>query len=150
MVHSAYFATRKEVDDDFLVPEFTIDRNNTIEEWRDKISIEELGTMGGMKCFSLNLDYYLANWEELEKDLGRSVERNLERTETEWKQLSDELFYKQMCRIFGGPLDIDDDEQGEDGKKFVITDFHITIDGGYFHASGRRGQFYILFLIVIL
>ena len=119
-----------------------------IEEKIDKISIEEIGTMGFMKCFSLNLEYYLANWEELEKDFGRSVEKNLERTEAEWKQLSDELFYKLMFRIFGGPLDIDD-EQGQDVKKFMITDFHIFIDGGYFHASGRRGQFYILFLIVI-
>jgi hypothetical protein len=41
-----------------------------------------------------------------------------------------------MCRIFGGPLDIDD-EQGQDVKKLMITDFHIIIDGGYFHASGR-------------
>ena len=147
MVHSAYFATREEVDD-FLVPEFTIDPNNTRKEWRDKISIEEIGTMGGMKYFSLNLDYYLSNWEELEKDLDRPVDKNLDRTETEWKQLSDELFYKQMCRIFGGPLAIDD-EQDEDVKKFMITDFNITVDGGYFHASGRRGQFYILFLIVV-
>jgi hypothetical protein len=77
MIHSAYFASRQEVDE-FLAPEFTIDRKNTIEEKRDKISIEEIGTMDGMKCFFLNLEYYLANWEELEKDLGRSVEKSRE------------------------------------------------------------------------
>ena len=47
MVHSAYFASRQEVDE-FLAPEFTIDRKNTIEEKIDKISIEEIGTMGGI------------------------------------------------------------------------------------------------------
>jgi hypothetical protein len=103
--------------------------------------------MGIMERFSINLDYYLANWEELEKDLGRKVDKNLERTEAEWKRLSDELFYNLMCRIFGGPLDID--QQDQDGKKFIITDFH-SFDDICLYASGRRGQFYILFMIVIL
>ena len=132
MVHSAYFPSRQELNE-FLVNQYVVDLNKAKHYKSDKISIDELGIMGTMKRFSLNLDYYLSNWEELEKNLGRKVDKNRERTEREWKLLSDELFYNLMCSIFGGPLPIDD-QQDKDGKKFMITDFQSTVDGTLFHA----------------
>ena len=47
---------------------------------------------------SCNMEYYLNNREELEKDLNRKVTNECELKE---EKLEQELFYNLMCKWFG-------------------------------------------------
>lgn len=81
----------------------------------------------------------MSHWSELEKDLKRSMVKMKKRS---FKKFVDELFYKQMCKIFGGSLSLDD--QGDGKRKLMLHDFRIlNSDGQYTCATAQRGPFSI-------
>lgn len=115
-----------------------------------KISIQEAIEMCQVEI-GCNMDFYLQNPNEIEKDLNRSVDicsikDNIEAL----KRLEDELFYNQMCSLFGDDVDDFENDQDESSDKFnkvcTVKEFAIFIrDGNSVFATGRRGDFYLLF-----
>ena len=89
------------------------------------------------------MDYFLANWDEMEKDFGRKLP-NMELDDKDLlKQLEDELFYKQSVKIFGR-------EGGDDEKSTVtFTDSrHLFFDGNERFGTARHGKHYVIFFHV--
>jgi len=117
--------------------------------------IEEAFDAAKIKRVSFDFDYYLAHLDELERDLGPPIDKDHVQTapKEELKQLSDELFYRLMCQIFGGPLDLDDNKNQNQasgkGKKCMLTDFRmLSEDGNATHITAKRGQFYFIFSFI--
>ena len=92
---------------------------------------------------SCNMDYYLANLEEMEKDLGRKLD-NLDLNNKDLMgKLENELFLNQSIKIFG-----DENDEEEKVKSTVIfRDFRVLFfDGNDKFATARRGDRYLIFL----
>ena len=63
------------------------------------------------------MDFYLQHENEIEKDLNRKVDICLIKDNIEKvKSLEEQLFYNQMCRLFGDDED-DKDERNDKFKK---------------------------------
>lgn len=143
MIHSNYFDSREEMDL-FFCPESERQIYSDMEEYKhkEKISINEAFEVSRLEVVSANLDYYSKHPDELRNDLGRDIAENI----TIDEKLMDELFYKQMCKIFGGPLPSDGDAND---RKFMLSDFHLLeYDGNSVSATAQRGQFYVYFSFV--
>ena len=143
MIHSAYFDSREEMDL-FFCPESERQICSDMEQYKQKenISINEAFEVSKLEVVSANLDYYSKHPDELRKDLGRDIVENIIIDE----KLMDELFYNQMCKIFGGPLPSDGDAND---RKFMLTDFHLLeYDGNSVSATAQRDQFYVYFSFV--
>lgn len=106
---------------------------------------------------SCNMKFYLDHPNEIEKDLNRSVDICTIKDDIDaLKRLEDELFYNQMCRLFGdddGDILEDENDQNKNNDKFnkvcTIKEFAILfIDGNCVFATGRRGDNYLLFSYV--
>lgn len=104
--------------------------------------------------FSCDMKYYLANKSEIDVDLGRQVDWNSfdPNDAMAVKKLEQELFYENMCKIFGRESDDDDrievDVKSEQlyEKSFMLSDFSIyAFDGNELHAIANRGDYYLLF-----
>lgn len=104
---------------------------------KEKISLDEAVKLLTV-TISCSMDYYLANRDEMEKDLGKKVDSLDLNDKNVLTQLEKELLYNQMTTIFGD----DNDENGE----IILTDFHILfLDGNHAFATARRGNFYWIF-----
>ncbi len=106
---------------------------------------------------SCNMDYYLTNKNEIEKDLNKKIVDLDLNNDYQMRKLEKELFYNQMCKLFGENEDTSDDIiKAEDGEKknnyekaFILKGFHMLfMDGNYKYATGRRGNYYLLFSFV--
>lgn len=117
-----------------------------------KMSMREIMNWFFVSC-SCNMQYYLANKSELEADLGRSLSVDFNATDDlEVRRLEQELFYVNMCKIFGTGGD-EDDKVEPDGKQilydksYMLKDFSvISFDGNEMHATAVRDNNYFIFL----
>ncbi|CAF0980926.1 unnamed protein product [Brachionus calyciflorus] len=67
--------------------------------------------------FSCNMNYYLEHQDEIEKDLGQSVDLNhILNNRNELKKLEQELFYLQMSKILDENDDANDCVQQQSNK----------------------------------
>jgi hypothetical protein len=92
------------------------------------------------------MDFYLQHPNEINSDLNRSVDICLIKDDIEaLKKLEEELFYNQMCSLFGDDADdfLEDDEndQAESNDKFkkvcTVKEFAILFfDGNCVYATG--------------
>lgn len=103
---------------------------------------------------SCNIDYYLSNPDEMEKDLDRKLEDLDRNNEEMMSELEAELLYMQSVKIFGeegADEDVVTTEETADDQKIcqrVLTfrEFHLLFqDGNNSLATARRGSRYVLF-----
>lgn len=94
------------------------------------------------------MEFYLNNKNELEADLKHQLSIDID--ENVIKQLEDELFYINMCKVFGP--EIEEDKVDIDGetiffeKSFMLKNFNILFyDGNEIHAVAERGDYYLIF-----
>ena len=147
LINTNYFDSRAKFDDVFEKGS-SKDPSVTMIEC---ISLEEVLKLMEVE-FSCNMDYYLSNKEEMEKDLGRQLEKLDITNKDLMKQLDSELLYNQVMKIFGQES-VDDSaiEQSsgdETRQKFLnFREFHLLYsDGNYKIATARRGDYYVRFL----
>lgn len=89
-----------------------------------------------------NLDYYLSNKTEMEKDLGYNLEIVNPIDNHTKLHLKKKLFFKSCIDIFG---DINDEEEKAESEIF-LRDFHVLYKRyDYIYATARRGQYYLIF-----
>jgi len=146
MISTVHFDTR-ELLDKLYVEDFTKDPPISKVE---RISFEEaLGLL--TVSISCDMDYYLSNREEMDKDLDRKVDNFDPNNKHMMKELEAELFYKQSLKIFGEDEDNDDvpAEEAADQticqKVLTLKEFHLLYsDGNNKIATARRGSSYIL------
>jgi hypothetical protein len=140
---------------DVLYKEYSADDRVEYSKYyidREKISISDMLPFLWihLKC---NLEYYLEHKSELEADLGRPLPDDFNvNNEKELKKLEQELFYVNICKIFGQPDNEDDDKVQVDdenvlfGKDYMFKDFKILYcDGNQIDAVALRGHYYFLF-----
>ena len=94
------------------------------------------------------MDYYIKNRNEIIIDLNRNISDFELSDEQMKKELEEELFYKQMCNLFGEIEE--DDKSTENGsdyeKQFILQDFHIFYIDETIVGTCKRGNYYLLFL----
>jgi len=127
MINTKYFESREKLD-----CLFESKTQETLSSNFERISIEN-----ALKHFSIdlscNMEYYMENKHELEIDLKRKDVNIDVNNELEMKKIEKELFYNQMCRIFGGNNEETSDdyiqEPDVDGevysKALILKDFHM-------------------------
>ncbi|XP_018013557.1 uncharacterized protein LOC108670602 [Hyalella azteca] len=142
LMPSSYFESREKFDYLYSLrwqgdPSF--DPNDPVETI-EKISLEkalELLTV----TLSCNMEYYLANRDEMEKDLGRKLDSFNAEDESSMKRLERELFYNQVIKIVG---ESEDDDKAT--FSVMLKDFRaLFLEGNDNFATARRGDYYLLF-----
>ncbi|XP_047736558.1 uncharacterized protein LOC108676497 isoform X2 [Hyalella azteca] len=142
IIPSRYFESREKLDSLYsqqwqYEEPFHLDEGvETVE----KISFQkalELLTM----TISCNMDFYLANHEEMEKDLGRKL-GNFDRDDEKLvKGLEEELFYNQVIKMIG-------ESEDDDRATFTVMlkDFRKLLDdGNSTFATAKHGEYYLFF-----
>lgn len=100
---------------------------------------------------SCDMEYYLANRNELEADLGRQFGQIEIINQQEIDKLEQELFYINMCKIFGPEIVNDkilENEQKDKlyEKSYMLENFSIlSYNGNTIYATAERGEDYLLF-----
>ena len=94
-----------------------------------KISIREAMERMFVEC-SCDMDCYLTHRSELEVDLGRQLPPDFDPSDVKAvKKLEQELFYINMCKIFGQENDDDlvevDNAEVFYNKSFMLRDFRF-------------------------
>lgn len=109
-----------------------------------------------------DMDFYLQHPNEIKNDLNRSVDICLIKNDIEaLKKLEEELFYNQMCSLFGDDVDdfLEEDENGQGGSndKFKkvcsqrVCNFISRWQLCLCHSKARRLLSHIfIFVLVIL
>lgn len=144
VVNTKHFENRQTLDRLFLA-QFGIEAE---PKQFGRVSIRDAISMCRVEI-GCEMDFYLQHETEIEKDLNRkvdicSINDNIEKV----KSLEEELFYNQMCRLFGDDVDdfLEDDEDEKLKKVCTVKEFAILfLDGNCVYATGRRGDFYLLF-----
>ncbi|CAF4531369.1 unnamed protein product, partial [Didymodactylos carnosus] len=98
MINTKHFENRENLDDMFVnKSERTIS-----EACKDieRISIQKAIGLFGIK-FSCDMDWYLKNQNAIEEDLNRKILPLDLNDKYLMKKLEQELFYNQMCKLFG-------------------------------------------------
>jgi hypothetical protein len=117
----------------------------------EKVSINKAFQLLNVEV-SCNMEYYLNHLDEIEKDLNRKV-NEIELKETN-KKLEQELFYNQMCKLFGtegvpGSYDSILDKTIEPElvyeRAYMLKDFRVFYKMNYHCATAQRGNYYLLF-----
>lgn len=148
-----YFISREALEEMMVTKKFRETPNKYCIE-ASKMSIREIMSSFYVPC-SCDMDYYLANKSELEADLGRKIDLNASLNELEMKRLEQELFYVNMCKIFGAGGN-EDDRVEPDGKEllfdksYMLSDFHVIFfDGNEMHGTAIRDKNYFLFFSLL-
>jgi hypothetical protein len=90
---------------------------------------------------SCNMEYYLANRDEMEEELGRKLDSFNPEDESFMKRLERELFYNQVIKIVG-------ESEDDDKATFpvMLKDFKaLFLEGNDNFSTARRGDYYLLF-----
>jgi hypothetical protein len=103
--------------------------------------------------FSIDMDYYLQNRNEIEIDLDRKVSDFDLKDDLTRTRIEQELFYKQMCSIIGVMEDDDGIMSKDDNniydKSYFLKDFRLLSDKyGSIHATAQRGRYFLVFFYV--
>ncbi|XP_018007225.1 uncharacterized protein LOC108665023 [Hyalella azteca] len=139
---SRYFESREKLD--YLYShvwhgDSSFDPNEPVETI-EKIPFEEALKLLTV-TLSCNMEYYLANWDEMEKDLGRKLDSFNPEDESFTKGLERELFYNQVIKIIG---ESEDDDKAT--FSVMLKDFRaLFLEGNDNFATARRGDNYLLF-----
>ena len=148
-VKKSFFKSRQALDEMMVNKELFEKAQQCIQAAR--MSIKEAMQRMFVEC-SCDMDYYLANRGELEADLGRQLAVDFDTSDGQAVQkLEQELFYVNMCKIFGPESDDDRIEVGaladvSYDKSFMLTDFNIlAFNGNDMYATAIRGDYYLLF-----
>jgi hypothetical protein len=144
MIKREHFESRERFDTMFLD-----DPDEQLYDICERISMRKACESMSVKL-AANMDFYLSpnHTHELEKDLKRKV--------TDYDtNLESELFYNQMCDLFGKEDDEDDhldqkdekQQQQKDNysKEYMLKEFHFCSIPNTTVATARRGNFYIGF-----
>ena len=139
----AYFPDRLKLQREFIREEFWNEESECIKAKSISLRDAVLAMDVDLSC---DMKYYLDNKNELETDLGRSLPVELDLSnEPMLQKLEKELFYKNMCQIFG-PANDTDQQEGTEEKSFMIRDFKILFsDGNDKYAVGERDDYYLTF-----
>ena len=146
MINMSHFESRERFDDMFVD-----DPSESLEKAREKISIVEALEYIDVKLAS-NMEYYREHRHELEFDLERTVS-GIELNQ-HGQKLQQELFYMQMCNLFGKEGDLDDymssqKEPGDNEKTYMLTDFRVCLSMENINlATAYRGNYYLAFYFV--
>jgi hypothetical protein len=141
----SHFESREKLDNMFVFfPQFIT----------SKLEFKEISIQNAIEKFriviSCNMDYYIKNRYEISVDLNREISDFELNNEHLKKKLEEELFYKQMCNLFGESDE--DDKSPENGsnyeKQFILKDFHIFYLSETIVGTCKRGNYYLLFLYV--
>jgi hypothetical protein len=139
MIHERHFESREKLDEMYL-------RENGETMFEEMRNIPLISLRNVLESYpiqlSVNLDYYLKDVAEFENDLCEK---------STLIKLEQELFYKQMCTLFGeignenDAIKCQDDETIYE-KTFNLKDFRLLyIDGNSQSATAKRGNYYLLF-----
>ena len=147
MINSDYFESREKLDHMYIE-----ESERTISDCCinvDRIPIEKAMKILGVEV-SCNMEYYLHHRSEIEKDVNRRFDSDLELKQGNLKILEQEIFYKQMCKLFGSEDCNDKNEANDESslyeKSFILYDFRwLSYDGNDKFATARRGNYYLLF-----
>ena len=164
IIHSDYFESREQCDDFFSdhrqILEFHLRKYGHLEQ----IAIDDVFETFEVEL-TANLAYYLdGHLDELANDLDRPVSETylVDATDQDLKLLSQELYYKLMCKMFGespddeaetvkyaesSPIQTDDEHQvATRGKKqIMLKDYRmLKQDENSTYATAMRGEYYIL------
>lgn len=145
MISTNYFDSREQLDDLYL------DKNDRevsdSYEYYDWISFKQALNVFRTKLWS-NMNYYLNNLNELEKDLHRKLNDSEINSEKSINRLQEEILYKQLIKLFGRYEDINDNFDDDFyNKTFVLNEFRVlSWDRNTMYATARRGSYYLLFL----
>lgn len=100
---------------------------------------------------SCDMDYYVANRIELAADLGRQLSPQDDLSDAQvLKKLEQELFYVNMCKIFGALIDaarieIDGKEVLFD-RAFMLNDLRVlSYESNQIDATAAREDYYFAF-----
>jgi hypothetical protein len=139
----SHFESREKLDNMFVYfPQFIT----------SKQEFKEISIQNAIEKFhitiSCNMDYYIKNRNEIIIDLNRNISDFELSDEQMKKKLEEELFYKQICNLFGEIEE--DDKSTENGsnyeKQFILQDFHIFYIDETIVGTCKRGNYYLLFL----
>jgi hypothetical protein len=153
MINRKYFDSREALDKLFVAID-SVDRSR--EKQFHQISLKQALEYLNVRI-SCNMDYYLSNKKELEKDLNRQIDNLDLNDEIILKKLEAELFFKQMCELFGEQNEAHNHDEtpemcGDDiiyQNSFIIDEFHVYPEhSDFIYATARRGNFYLLFYYV--
>jgi hypothetical protein len=123
-------------------------------KYYNKISINKAFELLDVEI-SCDMDYYLENQNEIEKDLNRKVEKK-ELGENNLRiKLEQELFYVQMLNLFGND-EVDDSFDNVNQDTLVTNDYFyekvLNLKDFYIHtkmnehlATAQRGKYYLTF-----
>ena len=148
-VKRSFFRSREAFENITLSQDLR-DYNDLCDILFAKISIREAMERMFVEC-SCDMDYYLTHRSELEVDLGRQLATDFDPSDVKVvKKLEQELFYVNMCKIFGQENDDDLVEVDNVGalynKSFMLRDFRfLSYDGNDMYAIAIRDSFYLLF-----
>lgn len=139
----AYFPDRLKLQMELITEEFWNEESKCIKAKSISLRDAFLAMDVDLSC---DMKYYLDSKNELETDLGRSLPVELDLSnEPMLQKLEKELFYKNMCQIFG-PANDTDQQEGTEEKSFMIRDFKIFFsDGNAKFAVGERDDYYLTF-----
>ena len=148
-VNRSFFRSREAFENVMLSQDLR-DDNDLCDILFAKISIREAMERMFVEC-SCDMEYYLSHRNELEVDLGRQLAPDFNPSDVKAvKKLEQELFYENMCKIFGQENDDDlvkvDNAEVLYNKSFRLRDFRfLSYDGNDMYAIGIRDSFYLLF-----
>lgn len=149
MINTTHFEDREKLDDMFVDKSERISSQRCIKVGR--ISIQKAVKLLRID-FSCNMDWYLKNQHAIEEDLNRQILPLNLNDEYFMKSIEQELFYNQMCKLFGETEDDQNKPQDDETiyeKCFIVKDFHILhAYENYMFATGQRGNYYLLFWFV--
>jgi hypothetical protein len=149
MIHTKHFNNREQLDDMFVDKSERIVTDCCTNV--DRISIRQAIKLFKIR-FSCNMDWYLQNQHAIEEDLNRQILPLTQIDEYSMKKLEEELFYNQMCKLFGETEDDQNKPHDDDTiyeKSFILKDFHMLYEyQNDMLATARRGNYYLLFTFV--
>ena len=147
-INTSYFESREKLDK-MLIPEHLA---TDFKEYLRNIVFKQISIQKAIEQFdiqfSCNMNYYINNEKEMEKDLGGKILNFDLNDECFMKKIERELFYKQMSQLFGEIDACDKKTENDDSiyeKDFILEDFHILYCSGNKIATAKRGNYYLLF-----
>lgn len=156
-ISKEHFESREKMEDLFIEESLRTFSQSACVSF-ERISLPKIAKLMDLNEFTANMDFYMSNRKEMEKDLGRPVgDADLKDNS---KRLEQELFYNQMRKLLGSVDDdfdvvksqteIVDDLDHHYGKTLIVRDFKIlSADGNNKYATGSRGDFYLLFTFMV-
>jgi len=160
MVNTKFFQSRDDFDEKVLCGDEKMD-------FPDK-SFQKISFRKALNLFDVdvwcNMDYYLEHRNELDVDLARHCDLDVElKKDSESSiRLEEELLYKLLCKIFGehhwkGVNDLKighhiecnentEKQSSSFDKDFYLEEFYYLIaDSQSLTATAKRGNYYLLF-----